>query len=341
MLEFSRLSNQSFEDCKRYVSNHRNSQIYHLPEWINIFKETYGYDHQYYLLYSSNREIVGVIPFIWIKGLFKNYLSTAPASLLFNENFSCYEEVRDFLLRMIREYPTKDIELLNPNFRIDDWKSNKDSVMIRKELPSDKSILWREIGSKRRNMVRKTEKYNLKISIEETTDRNIESFYKIYSHNYRDLGTPVSSKKYFVSQAKHLYNHIKIMFAFYDSLLIGVMWLLHFNNTMSIPEAASLRKYFHTGVNDLMYYKAFEFAIDSKCSLFDMGRSQVGSGTYKFKSSWGDTRIDEYELLTFKEGDGINENKEKYRNLIKLWKKTPIPLTNLIGPWIRKHIRLD
>jgi hypothetical protein len=103
-------------------------------------------------------------------------------------------------------------------------------------------------------------------------------------------------------------------------------------------EAASLRKYLYTGVNDYIYYKAFEYAVDKQCNVFDMGRSQLNSGTYRFKTSWGHCRVDKYEVASRDSMKSISKNKEKYKIFIILWKNCPTYLTNIAGPWVRKNM---
>src|SRR5205085_4728841 len=56
---------------------------------------------------------------------------------------------------------------------------------------------------------------------------------------------------------------------------------------MEIPWASSRREFNALGVNMLLYAETLKYAVESGVTVFDLGRSSIGSGTYKFKKQWG------------------------------------------------------
>ena len=102
-----------------------------------------------------------------------------------------------------------------------------------------------------------------------------------------------------------------------------------------VHEARALR------ANDIMYYALMNHARKRGCTSFDFGRSKVGSGAYAFKKNWGfEPQPLSYAVRT---ADGaeprdVNPNSPKYKAKIAMWQKLPLPIANLIGPWIAKGL---
>jgi CelD/BcsL family acetyltransferase involved in cellulose biosynthesis len=90
-----------------------------------------------------------------------------------------------------------------------------------------------------------------------------------------------------------------------------------------------------------MYYALMLHARARGCTRFDFGRSKVGTGPYNYKKNWGfEPQPLTYGVWT---ADGaptrdINPLSAKYRLQVALWKRMPLPLANMIGPWIAKGL---
>jgi len=82
-------------------------------------------------------------------------------------------------------------------------------------------------------------------------------------------------------------------------------------------------------------------AADRGCRLFDFGRSKLGTGAFDFKKNWGfEPQPLHYEYLLVKGRHVPDHNplNPKYSLFIKLWQRLPLPLANLIGPYIVKSL---
>ncbi|MFO8067037.1 MAG: hypothetical protein R6U11_05595, partial [Bacteroidales bacterium] len=157
-----------------------------------------------------------------------------------------------------------------------------------------------------------------------------------------DLGTPVHSKKFFNKQVEYLKDYVRLFLVYNkNNKPICVKFLYNFKSTITSNDSATLRKYFHTRINDYQIYHAIAYAIKNKFSTYNMGRSQKESGTYIFKKSWGETIVEEYPVYSFHQQSGIKNKKSKYNSIISIWKKTPVFITNIAGPFARKNLNLD
>jgi len=93
----------------------------------------------------------------------------------------------------------------------------------------------------------------------------------------------------------------------------------------------------------LLYWKLMEYACDQGFKYFDLGRSSPDEGTQRFKEQWGAKPFPLYWHNIMLNGQPARNNepeKSKYVMAIRYWKKLPIPISNMIGPLIRKHISL-
>ena len=93
--------------------------------------------------------------------------------------------------------------------------------------------------------------------------------------------------------------------------------------------------------NDFKYWELMRRACERGCTLFDYGRSKIGTGPYSFKKNWGfEPTPLSYEYRLFKR-DGVPQNNPmnpKYRAFIALWKRLPLPVANAIGPHIVRNL---
>jgi lipid II:glycine glycyltransferase (peptidoglycan interpeptide bridge formation enzyme) len=156
-----------------------------------------------------------------------------------------------------------------------------------------------------------------------------------------DLGTPVNAKMFFQIQLNALNEHIRMLIVRKDNTPICVKWLFLYKNTILSSESATLRGYFPLRINDYQIYHAMKYAIENGFSVYNMGRSQRDTGAFEFKKSWGDLIVEDYPVYRNVLKEGITGRKTKYDPVIRIWKKTPVAITNLLGPFIRKNVELD
>jgi FemAB-related protein (PEP-CTERM system-associated) len=93
--------------------------------------------------------------------------------------------------------------------------------------------------------------------------------------------------------------------------------------------------------NDFKYWELMRRACAQGCTLFDYGRSKVGTGPYSFKKNWGfEPQPLSYEYRLYKR-DAVPQNNPmnpKYRAFIALWRRLPIAVANALGPHIVRNL---
>jgi hypothetical protein len=88
-----------------------------------------------------------------------------------------------------------------------------------------------------------------------------------------------------------------------------------------------------------MYFALMAHARARGCTRFDFGRSKAGTGPAAFKKNWGfEGRPLAYAKWSKGEGREINPLKPKYALMVRTWRKLPLPVANLVGPWISRGL---
>ena len=346
----------------RYVNHHRDGVLYHLSGWKKVIEKTYGHNSYYLIAEETKGNIIGILPLVHIKHiLFDNSLISIPyfdmAGLLTNS-----EEIGSILIENAIEI-AKKVKIPIIELRgIDSWagmdtlkrkttsfpgshqfyyktKSNKVRMLL--SLPEASESLWKLFKSKHRNKIKKPLNEGLypKIGGKEL----LSDFYSVFSVNMRDLGSPVHSKNLIQNVLAEFPQQAKIAMVYKEKKPLACGFFITFKSIVENPWSSFLRAYASIRPNYLLYWAMLEYACDKGYEYFDFGRSSIDEGTYKFKVQWGAKPDPLYWQCISLNNNKIvleSEEKVKFKHLIAWWKKIPLPLTQYLGPIIRKNIGL-
>jgi len=210
---------------------------------------------------------------------------------------------------------------------------------MRLELPKSEKDLWTSFPSKLKSQIRKPQKEGMTGRIARYEE--LDNFYRIFSINMRDLGTPVYPKHFFRNILDHFPENSWICTVSTGSIPVASGFLLGFKGKLEIPWASSIREYNRLGPNMFLYWSCLEFACNRGFRVFDFGRSTVGEGTYRFKEQWGaipHPMFWHYWMAKDAPMPEINPRNPKYRFAIGVWKKLPVPITRIFGPRLVRNI---
>ena len=219
-------------------------------------------------------------------------------------------------------------------------KTHKVRMLL--DLPGSSEILMKSFKAKLRNQIKKPLKEGVKATVDDV--ELLDDFYKVFTINMRDLGSPVHSKKLIRNVLKEFPEKSKIVMIYKDDQPLACSLIVGFKNTLENPWASSLREYSRLSPNMLLYWTMLEYACDNGYDHFDFGRSSPEEGTYKFKEQWGAKPAPLHWHSFSLEGKStlsaeVSE-KSGFDKAIQYWQKLPVSITKIIGPSIRKHIGL-
>lgn len=326
-----------------YIKTCHGSNLYQDHRWGAVIEESFG--HTYYLLFSENSDgaINGVLPLVHMKSFsFGNFLVSMP---FFNYGGVCADDeptqirLVEEAVRLGKERNVRHIELRQEHTLNNGFPEKTSKVSMRVGLPGSAEDLWKSFPSKLRSQIRVPQKTGMSVRIGRLEE--LESFYEVFSHNMRHLGTPVYPKRFFGSILEQFPASSWIATVYHGNTPVASGFLAGFKRKIEIPWASSIRKYNRMSPNMLLYWSCLKFACDKGFTVFDFGRSTLGESTYKFKEQWGATPSPMIWSYWIQDGGSVPDltpKNRKFHLAIEVWKRLPLSVTKLIGPRIIRNI---
>ncbi|MBW4933414.1 FemAB family XrtA/PEP-CTERM system-associated protein [Marinobacter sp. F4206] len=325
--------------AEEYVSQHPGSSIWHRPLISSFIEKTYGHKTLYLCAVAVSGELTGILPLVQLNSrLFGNFLVSMP---FFNyggvlaDNAEIAHELIAAADRWREEQGARHLELRFLQDNRLEVPQRTDKVTFWLPLPDQSNVLWDSFKPKLRAQIRRGDRELSELVI--GGSELLDEFYRVFSVNMRDLGTPVYSRTFFHNLLKHLEGHAWLVVARIDGRAAGCAFLTGYRGRMEIPWASTLRKHSHTSINMIMYWKILEFAVEQGFEVFDFGRCTENAGTYRFKQQWGAQPIGlywDYVLPAGEKLSALNPDNPKFRFLIAAWQRLPVWVANLLGPKI-------
>ncbi len=325
-----------------FVDAQEQCSLYHAFGWKEIIEQAYGHRCSYLL--ARNREVVtGILPLTLIKSrLFGSSLTSLPyldfAGLVAIDDASG-KLLLEHARQLARDERVDYLELRQLTSLSDEYHTDTRKVTFTLELPPDIEQLWNALPSERRNRIRKATRAGL--TVEFAAESALPVFYRVWTENMRDLGSPAHSLSFFRAILRAFGTAAQIALVKFQDEYIGSALCLHQKGRFVVPWVSSLRKHFRLYPNNILYWEAMKRAIEENCRIFDFGRSTVDSGTYTFKRRWKATPQPLYWQFPYSKSHEYivpATDSPKYQLALNLWKKLPVGLTKIIGPPIRKNI---
>jgi FemAB-related protein (PEP-CTERM system-associated) len=323
-----------------FVKEHPSGSFFHRAEWREVFEDALGHD-TYYLIAEDSAGIRGVLPLVHIRSrLFSNSLTSLPF-LAYGGAVSVDSATADLLeaecLALARRLNVDFVEMRNRDQSLNGWLSKSSYVTFRKEIQESPDECMKAIPRKQRAMVRK----GIKHELESRVEQNLNNFYPVFSESYRNLGTPVLSRKYFETIRRVFGQDCEVMSIFKDGVPVASV-MSYYHNAEVIPYyGGSLFSARNLMANDFMYWELMRRSCESGIKIFDYGRSREGTGSYRFKKHWGFTPEPlnyQYSLVRQKAMPDVSPGNPKYRMAIAVWKRMPASLTRVVGPFLARGL---
>lgn len=304
---------------------------FHLPAWSRAVERGCGQRGRY-LVAQRGDAIVGLLPLTEMRSpLFGNALVSAG----FAVDGGLLGEGADVLIAAARSFGLPSIELRGGPAP-DGWAIDDTTYLgFVRPLASDDDAELAAIPRKQRAEVRRALANDLQIASGgiECADEH----YAVYSESVRNLGTPVFPRALFRAVLETM--DADVVTVRHKGRPVASVLSLYLNDTVypywggGTVAARDLR------ANDRMYFALMSHARARGCTRFDFGRSKAGTGAAAFKRNWGFAGV---PLVYARWSEGaaraVNPLNPKYALMVRTWRRLPLPLANLIGPWISRGL---
>jgi FemAB-related protein (PEP-CTERM system-associated) len=323
-----------------FVQASADATFFHQAGWKEVIEKSFG--HKTFFLYVENEgKITGILPLVHINSLFfgNTLVSIAPCVYggIVASDEQSYLELDKEACRLAEELGVDCLEMRNRVQKTPERPYKKLYVSFRKELDADVEKNFLAIPRKQRAMVRK----GIEAGLTSVIDNNIDRIYRAYSESVRNLGTPVFSKKYFQTLKDVFANQCEVLTVEHNGQLIASVMSFYFKDEILPYYGGGTDLARDIKGNDFMYWEVMRRAVEKGIKVFDYGRSKIGTGSYSFKKNWGfipEPIFYEFYLVKAASMPDINPLNPKYQFFIAAWKRLPLAVSQLVGPWLSKDL---
>lgn len=324
-----------------FVASRPQSSFFQLSAWRAVVKRAYGHDCPY-LVSRENGRLRGILPLTEVKSrLFGHFLIangfTVGGGPLYTDD-AALKDLLDQAADLGRSRGVAYVELRDCPSAPPPWQARGDLYAgFEGPIAQNEADNLKQIPRKQRAVVRKALGQGFEIAIE----RQTRPFFDLYALTVRDHGTPVPPRRFFQALLEEFGQAAEILTVRKAGRPIASVLSFFYRDrvlpyyTGSIPEAR------RAGANDMMYWALMRRAVERGCSIFDFGRSKVGTGPYSFKSNWGFSPrpiTHQYLLLGRDTLPNLNPTNPRYARLIAAWRRLPLPVANFISPFISRSL---
>ena len=348
-LKIQELSDQNIQAWDAYVNEHQDGTVFHLSKWKKVIEKSFGHKSHYLIATSGDRSpvndknaIEGILPLFHLKSrMFGNYFVSIPFAEI-GGAIADDDDVRKRLsaeaCRIAEEAGCDYLELRNRR-PVDNFKTKDLYFNFRREIFSDLDDNLMAIPRKARRMIRQGDKHGLTF---EFGCHQIDTFYSIMCSSYRNLGTPIFSKRFFTNFLKAFDDHCQIlMIRSKEGQPVAGVMSFFFKDQVLPYYAGSEFEFRRLAPNDFMYWQLMKYGCEKGYKLFDFGRSKVDTGSYHFKRHWGfkaEPLAYQYYLIRMNELPNLSPTNPRYKKKIEMWRNLPLWATRMIGPPIAKYL---
>jgi FemAB-related protein (PEP-CTERM system-associated) len=340
-LSIQALAAADFARWDAYVEAADNATFFHRAGWKSVLERAFGH-RTYFLFAESDGAIVGILPLAQVKSvLFGNSLSSLPFCVyggIVADTPEAADALRQEACSLAEKLKVGALELRNREKSSEDWPVKELYYTFRKAIDPDDDVNLKAIPNRQRAMVRKGIKEGLGGEWDDSTER----LYAVYSESVRNLGTPVFSANYFRVLQDVFKEDCSVLIITHEKCDVAAVMSFYFRDEV-IPYYGGSTAHARTlkGVNHFLYWELMRLSGAQGYRLFDFGRSKAGTGPYSFKKNFGfepQALPYEYFLVGSDAVPDVNPLNPKYRLIINVWSKLPLPMANTLGPFLARSL---
>ncbi|OAN56099.1 MULTISPECIES: FemAB family XrtA/PEP-CTERM system-associated protein [unclassified Sphingobium] len=328
-----------------YVLDHAEGTPFHRPAWLGAIEEATGNRALALTAVAPSGQIIGFLPLHHVKSAFfgQALISTGFAvdGGILADDARAVARLAAAAQELARARGNLPIELRGGVEPGSGWDRREGQhVGFSRPIAADDEAELLAVPRKHRAELRKA-LANPALTVEVGRDRrHLRDHYHVYATSVRNLGTPVFPARLFRAVLERFGQDADILIVREGGRAVSaVLSLYHRGRVMpywggGISDARRLRS------NELLYYRLMGHARTRGMTGFDFGRSKVGSGQAAWKRSFG---FEPHPLVYHAwSPDGarrdVDPTSARYQRRIEYWKKLPLPVANLVGPFIARGL---
>ncbi len=323
-----------------FVLSHPDGTFFHRAEWQDVLAQAFGH-RTHYLLAERQGGICGVLPLAEVRSrLFGHSLVSTPFCVyggIVSSDPGVHGALTSRACELAERLGVDYLEMRNRRPSHPGWPSKDLYVTFRRAIDEDPEKNLSAIPRKQRAVVRKGIKEGCVAEVDPGVDRH----YAMYAASLRNLGTPVFSKRYLEILRAAFKDDCEVLTVVHGGAPIASCLSFYFRDEVLPYYGGGTAAARGVGGNDFMYWEIMERARQRGCRQFDFGRSKRGTGAFDFKRFWGfeaEPLHYEYHLVRARAMPNLSPTNPKYERLIRVWRRLPLSVTQVIGPPVAKYL---
>lgn len=348
MIEVTVAQESDKERWQRFAAARTNHHAYSF-HWRTILERVFGH-RPHYLLAVEGGEVCGILPLVLLRSvLFGRALISLPylnAGGIVGATDAATNALLERANTLGTELGVDYLELRHAG-PIETYGSRMPvrthKVSMELALDGGHEAVFGRFPPKLRSQVRRPSKSGViaQVSGDDLGEiESIQAFYAVFSEHMRDLGTPVYPRRLFQQVKACFGKACRIITVWHDGKPVAAGITVGHGPKAEIAWASALKSHNRLSPNMILYWTAMKTACQDGYATFDFGRSSPESGTYRFKEQWGATPLPLHWYYQMFRGEvpDVNPNNPKYTALVSCWRRLPLPVANLIGPWLTRSL---
>ncbi len=343
-MQISKLGLTGWDAWDTFVRASTGGLPQHLAGWQTVLTHTYGYETHYLCAERTPGEMAGVLPLFVVRSpLLGTTLTTLPGGLCAEDEAAARALLAE-AKTLARRLRAKRLVLhdtrcawpgeLQTSCDHEDWL-----VDLRGGADAVAAGLDRNI----RRQVRMAERNGLTAVVDRSGER-LDDFYAVLSRFTHQAGTPVFGRGFLAEVIAAFPNGFNLVLIYQGVQPIGGYFQLELGDTNYGTWGATLHDFLELRPVYLAYWTILMDSVTRGLAWLDMGRSPVGSNAAKYKSQWATGSRPVYQQ-TWSPGNqpvaGVAQqvhSDERFQAFRRIWPKLPLPMAQLLGPMVRRHI---
>jgi FemAB-related protein (PEP-CTERM system-associated) len=325
-----------------FVAACPEATFFHRAGWKRVIEESLGHETHFLYAEDAGGSIVGVLPLVFIRSVLFGRSLSSTAFCVYGGPAATVPGAAEALTARAVEIGERlrvgHIEYRSRQPGQSGWQRKSSLyVTFRKRLDPDPEKNMLAIPRKQRAMVRK----GMKLGLASEIDAGVDRLHAVYAESVRNLGTPVFPKRYFAALQREFGDDCEVLTVVHEGRPVSGVMSFFFRDEVLPYYGGGTAAARDVAANDFMYWEVMRRAVARGCGLYDFGRSKVGTGAFDFKKYWGfvpEPLHYEYRLVGGKDLPDINPLNPKFRLFIAAWKRLPLPVANLVGPFLARDL---
>ncbi len=322
-----------------YVAERPAATLFHDHRWLEAVAEAYGFK-SFHLCAERDGRLCGVLPLTLVSSplLGRSLISTAfgIGGGIVADDDEVIAALGAEALNLGRRLNVRYVELRGGPSPGEGWIEKAGAYeSFEKEMPADADKIRDWLPRNRRAEVKKSLRIDEANEDSFRLDQSVDDFYDVYAAALRNLGTPAMPKRFLRLLKEKFGDDADIaLVERHGEPVAGLFSFWRRDRVMPYyigggEAGRSMRAY------DYLYYSLMRRAVLRGITLFDFGRSKVGSTHSATKTYWGfegKPLVYHVALVRAKELPNVNPNNPKFTRFVEIWKKLPLPVANFLGP---------